>query len=69
MYAISRAGGSHLRMVSCSLFQTVLASCTHVIKFNKSLDFIHHLVFQTEHNILETGFVSALSWKGPRGPF
>lgn len=69
MYAISRPGGSHLRMVSCSLFQAILASCTHMFRINESLDFVHRIVFQAEHNILETGFVSALSWKGPRGSF
>jgi len=27
------------------------------------LELIHHLVFSAEHNILETGSVSTLTWK------
>jgi hypothetical protein len=27
------------------------------------MDFVHHVMFWKEHNILETGYVSILRWK------
>jgi hypothetical protein len=73
------AVSSKLREVCPSLYRSEDAACSkvtaHMSLFDSVLDgssedsdYVHHPIFRTESDILETGSVSALRWKDGEAP-